>query len=261
MVEQEGRPRILVVDDEGEWRAKLAAIVAEHSASDTVILKSFEEADRYVTSDAVKSLDAAIVDVRLRQQVYDQGGLTILNLLKEQDRELPILILTAYSYDYPGLREIANRYPSVLAYDKEVFEREPNRILDILLADLPPQIGTHVPKGRNRHSEPVALPRPVHRHTAVWRELVVGTFVVLFVLAAAFLFFIMSGSFAEHSAQLNIVFAVVVVAVICVLLRIFSPGIVQHAVNIFRELAGQKSRAPEPDETESQDTGTNGNKE
>jgi hypothetical protein len=182
----------------------------------------------------------ALIDVRLRKQIYDQGGLALLSLLKDRNRQLPVLVLTAYSYDYPGLREVTERYPFVYTYDKEVFEKQPGKILDVLFAELPPQIGDH---GSSQKIPVATLPVPgslggANRTGLPWREVAAGALFVTLVLAAALLFFLLSRRFADFARQLDILFAVMIVAMIAVLLRIFKPALVRRAVAIFKELLG-----------------------
>lgn len=243
MAKEPEKRRVLVIDDEEEWRLKLASIVETHTDCQPVLVRSYSAADRLVTSEDMTTFSAAIIDVRLRKQIYDQGGLTILGLLKQRNEQIPALVLTAYSYDYPGLREIAKRYPFVLAYDKEVFEKQPQPILNALLAELPPQIGDVPDRGASRSA--AALLTQIDSSDpgqGVFREVAAGALVVVFVLAAALLFFMLSSRFTSFSWHLNVVFAVLVVALICVLLRIFKPQIVRQAVSIYKDLAGNADR-------------------
>ena len=52
------------------------------------------------------------------------------------------------------------------------------------------------------------------------------------------MFFLLSQKFIGFSWRLDIVFAVVMLAAISVLLRVFSPGIVDKAVSILKDLVG-----------------------
>ena len=237
MTEKQSTPVVLIVDDEKEWLTKLSSVVSGHTHCEIVQLDSYEEADKYVTSHDVTELTAAVIDVRLRKQIYDQGGLTVLSLLKDRNRELPTLVLTAYSYDYPGLRDIVQRYPAVYAYDKEVFEEQSQPILDALFADLPPQIGdSRTPPKNTTTSGRTNSGVPPDDGTSVWREIGTGGLVIGLILAATSLFFILSNRFTGFSWQLNVVFAVVIVSLIAVLLRIFKPDIVTQAVSIYKDL-------------------------
>jgi CheY-like chemotaxis protein len=235
-------PKVLVVDDENEWLTKLSAILLQHKTCAVVALGTYESADAYITSEDSDGLSAALIDVRLRRQIYDQGGLTLLNLLKERYRELPVLVLTAYSYDYPGLRDITQRYPSVLTYDKEVFEKEPGPILTALFAKLPAQIGDGEARSQSRWV-PRQLPESAARSsgaTSVGRDVAAGALIVVFLLLAALLFFLLADSFTGYSWHLNVIFAVMTVALIAVLLRVFKPEVVKQAVAIYREVARRK---------------------
>jgi len=236
-------PKVLVVDDENEWLTKLSAILSRHRPCTVVGFGSYESADAYIGSDDSAELSEALIDVRLRGQIYDQGGLALLNLLKERYPELPVVVLTAYSYDYPGLRDITQRYRSVLTYDKEIFEKQPDPILSALFAELPPQIGEGGARSPlhplPRSAASAAQPKAAN---SVGREIAAGALLVVFLLIAALLFFLLANAFTNYSWHLNIIFAVMMVAFIAVVLRVFTPKVVRQAVAIYREIAGMRPK-------------------
>jgi len=230
-------PKILIVDDEQEWLSQLDTAFHTHISCETVLLDSYDAADQFITTHDLAEYSAAVVDVRLRKPIYDQGGLAILNLLKERNRYMPTLVLTAYSYDYPGLHDVTQRYPSVFTYDKEVFQKQPQPIIDALLAKLPPQIGeSGVSRWRPTRTSTLDAETQPYETKGAWREIVIGGLVIALILLAALLFLALSSRFTGFSWQLNIVFAVVMVALLSVILRIFRPQIVSQALSIYREL-------------------------
>jgi CheY-like chemotaxis protein len=242
MSEMVQQPRIIIVDDEEEWRSKLSKIVADHVPCEILTFASFESADRYITINDMTTISAALLDIRLRKQIFDQGGLALLSLIKERNEAMPVLVLTAYSYDYPGLREITKRFPSVLTYDKEVFEDQPKPILDSLLAILPPQIGDGVMKKKrlDATSAPDVDTLPPKQTRVAFGEIIAGALVVGFVLGAALLFFLLSSRFTEFSRQLNVVFSVLMVALIAVLIRVFKPAVITQSVSVYKDLLAHR---------------------
>ena len=70
-------PKVLVVDDEKEWLTKLSAILLQHKTCVVVALDTYESAEAYITSEDSAGLSAVLIDVRLRRQFYDQGGLAL----------------------------------------------------------------------------------------------------------------------------------------------------------------------------------------
>jgi len=229
------QPKILVIEDEYEWQQEISSILNRHQPCDIVMLGEYRQADDFVTSQDLDSFDAAIIDVRLRKQIYDQGGLAILDLVKQRRRDIPILILTAYSYDYPGLTAVTERYNRILTYDKEVFKTQPENILDALLVELPPEIGRNVSRRQYRASDH-SLPSTDAESHGPLREVLTGCLVVGFFLVAIVLFLLISNRFPDHSTQLNVIFSLLVVALICVLLRIFKPDIVSQAIRLYKDL-------------------------
>lgn len=137
--------RVLLIEDESYWRLQLATALRAYRLCRVSLLSSFSEAEEFIASNDLRKFHAVIIDVRLRAQIYDQGGLALLDGIKRQYPEMPILVLTAYSYDYPGLRETTNRYSRVLTYDKELFLQHTNTILDLLFFKAPSQIGDQKP--------------------------------------------------------------------------------------------------------------------
>ena len=247
MSENAERFRLLIIEDEGEWQREIASILKRHCPCDIVVLSDYREADVFVTSCQLDSFDAAVIDVKLRKQIYDQGGLAILDLLKERRRDIPVLMLTAYSYDYPGLTDVTKRYIRVLTYDKDVFVSQPDKILNILLADLPPEIdASEAKRARHRFLKEPHSGEDMEGHGPL-REIWIGAIVVGFILTAVVLFLLISNRFPNYAVQLNVVFGLLVVALICVLLRVFRPDFVSQAVRLYKDfiLSGKPSTHPD----------------
>lgn len=242
MSHKQKKPKVLVVEDEKTWQGEIVSILHRHCPCDVVLLADYGEADQFVTAQDLSGIDAAVIDVKLRKQIYDQGGLTILDLLKQRRREIPVLILTAYSYNYPGLSGVTERYPRVLTYDKEVFKNNPAKILGILLADLPPEIGTTVSRPGRQQAPRDVLATFESGSQPAWREVLTGSLVVGFVLAAVVMFFYISNRFPEHALKLNVIFGLVVIALVSVLIRIFKPDVVSLALRFYKDLTSSSKR-------------------
>jgi len=167
-------------------------------------------------------------------------GLALLDIAKSKRPSIPALVLTAYAYDYPGLRDVTTRYRDVLTYDKDIFVSNHDSVLGALFSKLPPQIGdqTSVPRAPYYIDKNVSgLPsRQLH-------EVYVGAIVVCFVLISAVLVLLLFEAFSAYSFQLNVLFSVVVVALLCVLLRVFKPDIVEKAVDLYKKLASGQPNA------------------
>lgn len=132
---------VLAIEDEPSWRIRLSDIFNAYGQCRISFLGSFEEAEEFLSSADLEIFDAVVVDVRLREQIYDQGGLALLDVLKQRQPGMPVLVLTAYAYDYPGLRETTNRYSRVFTYDKGILLQNSDKILDLLFLEAPAQIG------------------------------------------------------------------------------------------------------------------------
>ena len=140
---------VLIIENEEHWIEKLSDVFKKFNSSEVFILKTFNEAEDFLISKDLRKYDAIVIDVKMREQIYDQGGLALFDIVKQNFPDIPILILTAYSYDYPGLRKITDRYKRVLLYDKDVFVNNSDKILEALFGNLPPQIGdNYLPEER-----------------------------------------------------------------------------------------------------------------
>src|SRR5262249_7496319 len=60
---------------------------------------------------------------------FDQGGLALLDIVKRRRPGLPVLLLSAYFDDYPGIERVVKRYRRVVVLDKETFIREPEKYI------------------------------------------------------------------------------------------------------------------------------------
>lgn len=226
---------VMVVDDDQLWLSRLREILSP--SCDVLSFDSFETAERFIGSADVTKVSAAVVDVRLRKQIYDQGGLAILHLLKASNNNLPILVLTSYSSDYPGIRNISQRYPYVLTYEKVVFDQDPQQIISALLAQLPPQIGdlpTRISPADFTKKESVEVQN--ENRTGSLREIAPGILVIALLFAATLGFFKIARTYTEFPWELDVVFAIAMIAVVCVVLRMFTPHIVYQALSIYKDL-------------------------
>jgi CheY-like chemotaxis protein len=122
-----------LVENEPEWEARLAAVLRDRGFDPATILRTFTEAEREVQRLDLLPFAFAVVDVRLRRQLFDQGGLALLDQLKSRRPALPVLVLSAYFDDYPGLRKVTARYQRVVLAEKEAFVANPGPTLDALL--------------------------------------------------------------------------------------------------------------------------------
>ena len=96
---------------------------------------------------------------------------------------------------------------------------------------------------QSRWGVPRQLPERAARSsdaTSVGREVAAGALIVVFLLLAALLFFLLADYFTGYSWHLNVIFAVMTIALIAVLLRVFKPEVVKQAVAIYREVARSK---------------------
>jgi hypothetical protein len=126
-------PPVLLIENEPQWEAQLSAILRDRGFGPATILRTFTEAEREVQRIDLIPFAFAVVDVRLRRQLFDQGGLALLDQLKSRRPGLPVLVLSAFFDDYPGLRRVTGRYQRVVLAEKEAFVANPGPTLDALL--------------------------------------------------------------------------------------------------------------------------------
>jgi hypothetical protein len=117
-------PVLLLVENEEYWVEKIKLAVGECLSATWVVKRSFDEAFEYARTCPEQSFVAAFVDVRLRENLYDQSGLAILHELKKRWPDFPVTLLTAFAPDYPGLDRTIMRYKRVEAYSKDTFLEE-----------------------------------------------------------------------------------------------------------------------------------------
>ena len=89
--------KVLLIEDECEWVDKISGYLAGNYSCNIKTLYTYNEADYYLSKENIKKYHAAIIDVRMREQIYDQGGLALLDILKKREPELPTLVLTSYT--------------------------------------------------------------------------------------------------------------------------------------------------------------------
>jgi CheY-like chemotaxis protein len=241
--QSEPRGRLILVEDEDSWVAQIAPILEAFTGGEAKVFRTYDEAARFLDGPELAAYSGAIVDVRLREPIYDQGGLALLDIIKARHPSMPVVVMTAYSDDYPGLRKVTSRYSDVLVYDKAVFLENSDTVLGHLLSELPPQIGDSLPEGPAPRSEAQSPSRTMAPQTSTIREIIDGTAIVVFVLAAAGGVLGLFHVFSNYPFQLNVVFSLVVVVLLCVLIRIFRPDVVLRAVGIYRQLTGKSDNA------------------
>jgi DNA-binding NtrC family response regulator len=84
--------RVLIVDDDKEFVESLARALGGGFEIDRVY--SFEGAERVFEP---FKFDVVLLDIRLSEQPKNRQGLELLKKIKEQNPDLPVLIMTAYS--------------------------------------------------------------------------------------------------------------------------------------------------------------------
>ena len=131
----------LLIENESIWVERLSTLLQDMGITQIEVLKSYTEAEKALRNLDLSLFTFAVVDIRMRRQIFDQGGLALLDIIKERKPNKPVLMLTAYSHDYPGLARVTSRYRNVMAYDKEAFESSARVIVESLLKGLPQQIG------------------------------------------------------------------------------------------------------------------------
>lgn len=68
-------------------------------------------------------------------------------------------------------------------------------------------------------------------------EIIIGAVIIVLIIGSAVLVFALFHAFSDYPVQLNVIFSIVVITLICVLLRVFKPNIVREALKIYKEVA------------------------
>lgn len=133
-MEQEQREkRILVVDDQDNWRAALTSLL-EQAGHDVHTIGRFEEAKEELTESA---FDLIVLDVRLvDEDIFNVQGLELLQLAREGGVDSKVVILTGYPgslrEDVPekyGADEIMLKVPSGSRFDIRAFKQRIEELL------------------------------------------------------------------------------------------------------------------------------------
>jgi hypothetical protein len=128
----------LLIENEPSWESRLLAVLREQGITEVRVLRTYAEAERELRDLDLLPFAFAVVDVRMRKQLFDQGGLALLHLLKSRRPALPVLVLSAYFDDYPGLKKVTSRYTRVLTCEKENFANSSGSVLEHLLGKSTP---------------------------------------------------------------------------------------------------------------------------
>ena len=220
--------KILLIENEIAWIERLQSALFSTGFDDVVTLESYTRAERELPKLNLKDFVLVLIDVRMRRPVFDQGGLALLDLLKSKAPNLPVIMLTAYAHDYPGLHKTTSRYKRVLAYDKEVFLESQSTIMRALLQPLPPQVGEAY------DNDSVTLPQRVaSAKTGLFTRLsyvFVGFCCILLVLGSGLATFTLLDRFNQFSKQGNVIFGIVAVCLMAVLIGTFGKETIQLAI-------------------------------
>ena len=232
--------KVILIENEPFWMERLTAALTDSGFNEVVTFDSYTKAQRELPRLKSENVVFAVIDVRMRRPIFDQGGLALLDLLKGESPNLPVIMLTAYAQDYPGLQKTTARYSKVFAYDKEVFLESKSKILQALLQQLPPQVGEQIPTDLQANQQRassirVGTARRLH-------PIAVGLFCILLILGSGFATFALLNTFSQFPRYGNVIFALVAVCLMAVLIGSFGKETVQLAVrhtsswlrNIFR---------------------------
>lgn len=191
--------------------------------------ESYTKAERELSTIEAKEFALALIDVRMRRPVFDQGGLALLDLLKGIAPDLPVIMLTAYAQDYPGLQKTASRYARVFAYDKEVFLGSQTEILQALLQRLPPQVGEPSlnTSGSGQMSHYLSVDTRMSRKLT---PVLIGLLCIVLILCAGFATFALLEKFSQFPRYGNVIFSLVAVSLMAVLIGSFGKDTVQLAI-------------------------------
>ena len=89
----QARCRVLIVDDQLNWRSAFTAILAQDYDIETV--GSYLEAEKLMSED---SYDVVILDIRLKDEdVFDATGISLARRIRASQPQTRIVIVTGYS--------------------------------------------------------------------------------------------------------------------------------------------------------------------
>jgi DNA-binding response OmpR family regulator len=124
--------RILVVDDQDNWREALASLLTKEGHT-VQTLARFEEAVEVISRD---TFDLVILDVRLVDtDVFNVQGLELLRIVKAQKTAPKVIILTGYPesirigvLEY-GADALVLKVPLGSRFDSDSFKGQVQRLL------------------------------------------------------------------------------------------------------------------------------------
>lgn len=221
--------KVLLIENEITWIERIQSALFSTGFDDVLTLENYTKAERELPKLNLEDFVLVLIDVRMRRPIFDQGGLALLDLLKSKAPDLPVIMLTAYAHDYPGLQKTTSRYKRVLAYDKEVFLESQLTIMRTLLQPLPPQVGEAY-----ANDSAVTLPRgEASAKAGLFTKLsyvFVGFCCIVLVLAAGLATFTLLDRFKQFSKQGNVIFGIVAVCLMAVLIGTFGKETIQLAI-------------------------------
>lgn len=219
--------RVLIIDDEPRWQNQLSRTATRVLDCRTVIIASYEAAQRYVASRTHLPFDLALVDLRMRPEPYDQGGLALVSAIRENGDLVPVVLLTAYADDYPGLRATVTRMGQVLVYSKDEFIARPEAILSAILSQVRPGSPPIAPSCPQGSGAPMG-----RRMTDSLAHLGLGTLAVLLVLAAGYAVFFLLDRFSSMPTYSSVLFGLVALALTSTLVAIYGRETLGDALKI-----------------------------
>jgi DNA-binding NtrC family response regulator len=88
--------KVILIENEQAWVERLKAALTDAGFEHIVLLENFTKAERQLPRLKLNEFALALVDVRMRRPVCDQGGLALLDLIKR---------------DAPGLSAVSQNQP------------------------------------------------------------------------------------------------------------------------------------------------------
>ncbi|MSU37329.1 MAG: response regulator [Pedosphaera sp.] len=221
--------KVILIENEEHWIETLSAALAEAGFSDILVLKSYTKAEEELTRIVPNECTLALIDVRMRRQLFDQGGLALLDQLRTKAPLLPVIMLTAYAQDYPGLTAAISRYNGVLAYEKDDFLASRDKIIQAVLNPLPPQVGESSTR-TSVSRPPLIATANLSQTKGKLAEVLVGLTCIVLILGTGVLvsWFLTRVSLFPNVA--NVFVGLVTVCLMAVLVRVYGKDTVEFAI-------------------------------
>jgi two-component system response regulator RegX3 len=126
--------RILVVDDQDNWREALTALLSKEGHI-VESVDSFEKAKREISQG---TFDLIVLDVRLADaDVFNVQGLELLRLTKQRTEAPPVIILTGYPESIRkgvlkayGADALIHKVPPKSRFNSESFKNQVQMLLE-----------------------------------------------------------------------------------------------------------------------------------